>query len=60
MWVDSSLGVPIGAEVRLSETGQLQLIDDEGKVTLTVKTLELHHVDLLMSSVSDSFLSCHF
>lgn len=32
MWVDCSDGVPIGAEVRLSDTGQLQLIDDEGKV----------------------------
>ncbi|KAL6458208.1 hypothetical protein MHYP_G00334380 [Metynnis hypsauchen] len=31
VWVDSSIGVPIGAEVRLSESGQLQLIDDEGK-----------------------------
>ena len=32
MWVDSGTGVPIGAEVRLTEKGQLQLIDDEGKV----------------------------
>lgn len=32
MWVDCSDGVQIGAEVRLSDTGQLQLIDDEGKV----------------------------
>lgn len=32
MWVDCSDGVPIGAEVRLSDTGQLQLLDDEGKV----------------------------
>ncbi|XP_072540215.1 unconventional myosin-VIIb [Salminus brasiliensis] len=31
VWVDTSIGVPIGAEVRLSDTGQLQLIDDEGK-----------------------------
>ncbi|KAI4892023.1 hypothetical protein NFI96_034232 [Prochilodus magdalenae] len=31
VWVDSSIGVPIGAEVTLSESGQLQLIDDEGK-----------------------------
>lgn len=32
VWVDSSTGVPIGAEVRISGTGQIQLIDDEGKV----------------------------
>uniref|UniRef100_A0AAR2IPA7 Myosin VIIBa n=1 Tax=Pygocentrus nattereri TaxID=42514 RepID=A0AAR2IPA7_PYGNA len=31
VWVDSSIGVPIGAKVTLSESGQLQLIDDEGK-----------------------------
>ncbi|KAK1896797.1 Unconventional myosin-VIIa [Dissostichus eleginoides] len=31
VWVDSSIGVPIGAEVKVSDTGQLQLIDDEGK-----------------------------
>ncbi|XP_021333026.3 unconventional myosin-VIIb isoform X2 [Danio rerio] len=31
VWVDCSDGVQIGAEVRLSDTGQLQLIDDEGK-----------------------------
>ncbi|KAI7807246.1 putative unconventional myosin-VIIb-like, partial [Triplophysa rosa] len=31
VWVDCSDGVPIGAEVGLSDTGQLQLIDDEGK-----------------------------
>uniref|UniRef100_A0A8B9KNY7 Si:ch73-194h10.2 n=1 Tax=Astyanax mexicanus TaxID=7994 RepID=A0A8B9KNY7_ASTMX len=31
VWVDSSIGVPIGAEVTISKTGQLQLIDDEGK-----------------------------
>ena len=32
MWVDSGIGVPIGAEVKLTDKGQLQLIDDEGKV----------------------------
>uniref|UniRef100_A0A672MLG0 Myosin VIIB n=1 Tax=Sinocyclocheilus grahami TaxID=75366 RepID=A0A672MLG0_SINGR len=32
VWVDCSDGVQIGAEVLLSDTGQLQLIDDEGKV----------------------------
>uniref|UniRef100_A0A9J7Y6E0 Myosin VIIBa n=1 Tax=Cyprinus carpio carpio TaxID=630221 RepID=A0A9J7Y6E0_CYPCA len=31
VWVNCSDGVQIGAEVRLSDTGQLQLIDDEGK-----------------------------
>uniref|UniRef100_A0A3B4VIC1 Unconventional myosin-VIIa-like n=1 Tax=Seriola dumerili TaxID=41447 RepID=A0A3B4VIC1_SERDU len=31
VWVDSGAGVPIGAEVKLTDTGQLQLIDDEGK-----------------------------
>ncbi|TMS19901.1 Unconventional myosin-VIIa [Larimichthys crocea] len=31
VWVESSDGVPIGAEVKLTDTGQLQLIDDEGK-----------------------------
>ncbi|KAI4829194.1 hypothetical protein KUCAC02_023254, partial [Chaenocephalus aceratus] len=31
VWVDSSIGVPIGAEVKVSDTGQLRLIDDEGK-----------------------------
>ncbi|KAF4079290.1 hypothetical protein AMELA_G00191340 [Ameiurus melas] len=31
VWVDTSIGVPIGAEVRISESGQIQLIDDEGK-----------------------------
>ncbi|XP_071779574.2 unconventional myosin-VIIb isoform X1 [Centroberyx gerrardi] len=31
VWVDSGIGVPIGAEVKLTDTGQLQLIDDEGK-----------------------------
>lgn len=31
--MDSGVGVPIGAEVQLTDTGQLQLLDDEGKVT---------------------------
>uniref|UniRef100_A0A096LUU3 Si:ch73-194h10.2 n=1 Tax=Poecilia formosa TaxID=48698 RepID=A0A096LUU3_POEFO len=31
VWVDSGSGVPIGAEVTVTDTGQLQLIDDEGK-----------------------------
>lgn len=32
VWVDTGSGVPIGAEVKVTDTGQLQLIDDEGKV----------------------------
>ncbi|XP_035997446.1 unconventional myosin-VIIb [Fundulus heteroclitus] len=31
VWVDAGSGVPIGAEVKVTDTGQLQLIDDEGK-----------------------------
>ncbi|XP_074524694.1 unconventional myosin-VIIb [Halichoeres trimaculatus] len=31
VWVDSGSGVPIGAEVKVTDTGQLQLVDDEGK-----------------------------
>uniref|UniRef100_A0A671UJM9 Myosin VIIB n=1 Tax=Sparus aurata TaxID=8175 RepID=A0A671UJM9_SPAAU len=31
VWVDSGGGVPIGAQVKVTPTGQLQLIDDEGK-----------------------------
>ncbi|XP_076009589.1 unconventional myosin-VIIa isoform X1 [Genypterus blacodes] len=31
VWVDSGKGVPVGAEVHLTDAGQLQLIDDEGK-----------------------------
>ncbi|XP_026160766.1 unconventional myosin-VIIa [Mastacembelus armatus] len=31
VWLDSGAGVPIGAEVKVTDTGQLQLIDDEGK-----------------------------
>lgn len=28
----SSVGVPIGAEVTVTDTGQLRLIDDDGRV----------------------------
>ncbi|XP_057696428.1 unconventional myosin-VIIb isoform X2 [Corythoichthys intestinalis] len=31
VWVDAGAGVPIGAQVQVTDTGQLQLIDDEGK-----------------------------
>uniref|UniRef100_A0A3Q1FDI1 Unconventional myosin-VIIb-like n=1 Tax=Acanthochromis polyacanthus TaxID=80966 RepID=A0A3Q1FDI1_9TELE len=31
VWVDSGAGVPLGAEVKVTDTGQLRLIDDEGK-----------------------------
>ncbi|XP_036376709.1 unconventional myosin-VIIa [Megalops cyprinoides] len=40
VWVDSGLGVPIGAEVKLTDTGKLQLIDDEGKEQLITKKNE--------------------
>lgn len=39
MWVDSGGGVPIGAQVKVTPTGQLQLIDDEGKVENPYRTL---------------------
>lgn len=32
VWIDTGVGVPIGAEVQVSDSGKLQLIDDEGKV----------------------------
>lgn len=32
VWIDTGVGVPIGAEVQVSNSGKLQLIDDEGKV----------------------------
>lgn len=32
VWVDIGAHVPIGAEVKVTDTGQFQLIDDEGKV----------------------------
>lgn len=34
VWVDSRDGTPFGAEVTETDTGQLQLLDDEGKVQL--------------------------
>uniref|UniRef100_UPI0037E7D6D8 unconventional myosin-VIIb n=1 Tax=Semicossyphus pulcher TaxID=241346 RepID=UPI0037E7D6D8 len=40
VWVDSSVGVPIGAEVKVTDTGQLQLIDDEGKTHKVNKKTE--------------------
>ncbi|XP_062852568.1 unconventional myosin-VIIb [Trichomycterus rosablanca] len=40
VWVESSIGVPIGAEVKISETGQVQLIDDEGKEHKVTKKQE--------------------
>lgn len=30
--MDSGVEVPLGAEVKVTDTGQFQLIDDEGKV----------------------------
>uniref|UniRef100_A0A8C4ZSU1 Myosin VIIBa n=1 Tax=Gadus morhua TaxID=8049 RepID=A0A8C4ZSU1_GADMO len=35
VWLDSGTGVPIGARVKESEKGKLQLVDDEGKVRLS-------------------------
>lgn len=32
VWLDSGSGVPIGAEVKVTDAGKLYLIDDEGKV----------------------------
>lgn len=32
VWLDSGSGVPIGAEVKVTDAGKLHLIDDEGKV----------------------------
>lgn len=32
MWVDSDIGVPIGAKVKVTPSGQRLLVDDEGKV----------------------------
>ncbi|XP_059197185.1 unconventional myosin-VIIb [Centropristis striata] len=40
VWVDSGGGVPIGAEVKLDKTGQLQLIDDEGKTHKIKKKMD--------------------
>uniref|UniRef100_A0A3B3QZ85 Si:ch73-194h10.2 n=1 Tax=Paramormyrops kingsleyae TaxID=1676925 RepID=A0A3B3QZ85_9TELE len=40
VWVDSGIGVPIGAEVKLKDTGQLSLIDDEGKELQLIKENE--------------------
>lgn len=32
MWVDSGIGVPIGARVKVTPSGQRLLVDDDGKV----------------------------
>ncbi|XP_034036571.1 unconventional myosin-VIIb [Thalassophryne amazonica] len=40
VWLDTDSGVPIGAEVKRTDTGQLQLIDDEGKEHKVNKKLE--------------------
>ncbi|XP_037530284.1 unconventional myosin-VIIa [Nematolebias whitei] len=40
VWVDSGGGVPIGAEVKVTDTGQLHLVDDEGKEHKVNKKIE--------------------
>lgn len=30
VWIDSSIGIPIGARVKITDTGQWHLLDDEG------------------------------
>ncbi|XP_063056384.1 unconventional myosin-VIIa [Engraulis encrasicolus] len=40
VWLDSGVGLPIGAQVRLSDRGELQLMDDEGKEHKITKKLE--------------------
>ncbi|XP_041913733.1 unconventional myosin-VIIb isoform X1 [Alosa sapidissima] len=40
VWIDSGIGVPIGAQVKLSERGDLQLLDDEGIEHKLTKKLE--------------------
>ncbi|XP_054605643.2 unconventional myosin-VIIb [Nothobranchius furzeri] len=40
VWVDSGAGIPIGAEVKVTDTGQLRLIDDEGKEHKINKKIE--------------------
>ncbi|KAJ8418640.1 hypothetical protein AAFF_G00001390 [Aldrovandia affinis] len=40
VWVESDVGVPIGAEVQLTDAGQLQLVDDEGKEQKLTKRME--------------------
>ncbi|KAM9797750.1 unconventional myosin-VIIb [Syngnathus typhle] len=40
VWVDTGAGVPIGAQVKVTDTGQLHLIDDEGKEHKLTKSIE--------------------
>ena len=44
MWLDNTNGgefdVPIGAQVKLADSGQIQVIDDEGKVQKRL----FHHI----------------
>ncbi|KAL2090404.1 hypothetical protein ACEWY4_015092 [Coilia grayii] len=40
VWVDTGMGLPIGAQVKLSDKGELQLLDDEGKEHKITKKLE--------------------
>lgn len=38
VWMDSDLGVAIGARVRVTPSGQQVLVDDEGKVNTKAET----------------------
>ncbi|KPP79153.1 unconventional myosin-VIIa-like [Scleropages formosus] len=40
VWFDNNSGVPIGAQVKVLENGQRQLVDDEGKVHKVTKKKE--------------------
>lgn len=43
VWVNSEIGVPIGARVKVTPSGQHYLVDDEGKVN---KGLNLVNIDI--------------
>uniref|UniRef100_A0A8C7I0X9 Unconventional myosin-VIIb n=1 Tax=Oncorhynchus kisutch TaxID=8019 RepID=A0A8C7I0X9_ONCKI len=43
VWVDPGIGVPIGARVKLTDTGHQLLVDDEGKVTMAFLYYMLMH-----------------
>uniref|UniRef100_A0A8C8LRK9 Myosin VIIBb n=1 Tax=Oncorhynchus tshawytscha TaxID=74940 RepID=A0A8C8LRK9_ONCTS len=43
VWVDPGIGVPIGARVKLTDTGHQLLVDDEGKVTMEEGSIRVMH-----------------